>query len=199
MLIHHNDKPIRIIGRGLVAKGLELFLQQEMYQASSIDYEKLTCDKNLNQYQYLIGIADNMVLREEIFQWLFKNNLDLCSWIHDSSHVAPNANLGKGVICYPFSLILAAEIENHCFIGPYCHVGHGAKAGTGSVLLPYARMLGSSRLDQFCQLQSGATLLDKKHISAPFVTILAGATVTKNIVASGSYGGCPARKTVPAS
>jgi UDP-3-O-[3-hydroxymyristoyl] glucosamine N-acyltransferase len=196
MLIHCNNKPIRIIGRGFVAKELKLFLQQEMHQVSFIDYTKLTCDENINQYQYLIGIADNMTLRAEIAQWLSNNNLDLCSWIHNSSYVATDAKLGKGVICYPFSLTLSAEIENHCFIGPYCHVGHGAIAGLGSVLLPYARMLGSSKLDQFCQLQSGATLLDKKHILTPFVTVLAGATVTKNIVVAGNYGGYPARKTI---
>ena len=196
MLIHCNNKPIRIIGRGFVAKELELFLQEEMCQVNLIDYEKLMVDENINQYQYLIGIAEDMPLRAEICQWVSKNNLDLCSWMHNSSLAVTTAKLGKGIICYPFSLILAAEIQDHCFIGPYCHVGHGATAGFGSVLLPYSRMLGSSRLDQFCQLQSGATLLDKRHILTPFVTVLAGATVTKDIVASGNYGGCPARKTI---
>jgi len=198
MLIHCNNQPVRILGSGFVAKGMEIFLQEEGISAKSIAYEQAKIDPAADRYQYLIGIADNQNLRHDITQWLSANNLNLCSWKHEKSIVSTK-KIGKGAIFYPFSLTLDATISDHCFIAPYCHVGHGAFVGYGSVLLPYARMLGSTKLADFGQLQSGVTLLDKREITAVFVNVLAGSVVTKNIINTGNYGGYPARKIVDAA
>lgn len=192
MLIHCNKKPVRIIGQGWVAKELNVFLQQENIESSCVSLEAAKSDSLARDYQYMIGICDNAKLRFEIVQWLSGTALDLCSWQHNQSIVNTD-RIGRGVICYPFSLVLDATLENHCFIGPYCHVGHNAHVQIGAVLLPHSRMLGSSLLGPYSQLQSGACLLDKRQISADFVTILAGSMVTKNIDRSGVFGGFPAR------
>jgi len=192
MLMHSNSKPIRIVGRGFVARDIEFFLRQSNLSAQAIDYEILKEDRDADRYQYLIGIADNLLLRQEIIKWLDDKKLDLCSWIHDKSEIMIN-QVGKGVVCYPFSLMIG-DTEDHVLIGPYSLISHNAVAKFGSVLLPYSRLLGSSILGKFCQLQTGSCVLDHREINAEMVVVLPGSTVSKNITESGIYGGTPARR-----
>ena len=193
MLIHSNNKPVRILGLGFIAHEICDYLRIEHVEADCIDIDTALQDNNRDSYQYLIGTSKNTVKRQQIINWLDHNKLNSPSFIHPQSSVHQSAVLGAGIICYPFSLILGSEVKDHVLIGPYCHVGHNAFIDIGTVLLPYSFVLGSSSTGKFTVLQTKANLIDHITISADYVNILPASVVTKNIDIPGTYGGTPAR------
>jgi acetyltransferase-like isoleucine patch superfamily enzyme len=193
MLIHSNNKPIRILGLGFVAHGICQYLLAENVPAECIDVDTALADDRPECYQYLIGTVRKTGVRQQIVEWLVKNNLNSPSFIHPQSIVAEKVDLGHGIICYPFSLIFKSTLQNYITIGPHCHIGHNCHINTGTVLLPYSFVLGSSVTGNFTVLQTKSNLIDHVTITAEYVNILPGSMVTKNIDVSGTYGGTPAR------
>jgi UDP-3-O-[3-hydroxymyristoyl] glucosamine N-acyltransferase len=193
MLIHSNNKPVRILGLGFIAREVYEYLSAENITAECIDIDTALCDNNPNQYQYLIGTVRNIPKKQQIVKWLYDNKLHSPSYVHPQAVVNQNAVLNHGVICYPFSLIFDSILEDYSFVGPYCHVGHNSVIDTGSVLLPYSYVLGSSLTGKFTVLQTRACVIDHITISAECVNVLPAAMITKNISVSGTYGGTPAR------
>lgn len=193
MLIHSNNKPIKILGLGFVAHEICDYLRLENIDSECVDIDTALEHPCPSDYQYLIGAAKNTSARQRIVNWLDQHNLTSPSYIHPQSICAEKVELGQGVICYPFSLILNATLQNHIIIGPYCHIGHNSQIGTGTVLLPYSYVLGSSTTGKFTVLQTKSNLIDHVAITVDYVNILPGAMVTKDINMPGTYGGAPAR------
>jgi UDP-3-O-[3-hydroxymyristoyl] glucosamine N-acyltransferase len=193
MLIHSNNKPVRILGLGFIAHEVQEFLQAENITSTCIDIDTALADPKAGEYQYLIGTVRNINKKYQIIDWLNSNKLNSPSYVHPQCIVNHKAVLNPGVVCYPFSLVFDSVISDHAFIGPYCHVGHNSVIGTGTVLLPYSYVLGSSSTGKFTVLQTRACMIDHVAISAEFVNVLPAAVITKNIDRTGTYGGSPAR------
>lgn len=66
-----------------------------------------------SDHEVLICIAD-IDFRKKVIDILEKKNATIGSFIHSSSIVPKNADLGKGIIMYPFCVI-----EDHAVIGDY--------------------------------------------------------------------------------
>jgi UDP-3-O-[3-hydroxymyristoyl] glucosamine N-acyltransferase len=194
MLMHSNNLPIRVLGLGRVAHEVRDYVREQNYPAECIDFDLAFQDQARCDYQYIIGNARITEMRIKAQQWLTQHHLNSPSLIHPQAQVKNPRRMGHGVVCYPFSLVLEADLEDHVFIAPYCHVGHNSFVGTGSVLLPYSFILGACRLAHWNVLQTKANLLDFVAISADHVNILAGSMVTRNIDSPGTYGGSPARR-----
>lgn len=194
MLLHSNNLPIRVLGLGPVAHEIRDYLRQQSHLAECIDFQQAFSDEHSKNYQYVIGSARVTQLRMQAQQWLADNDLNCPSLVHEQANVRDPSRLGRGVVCYPFSFVLEADLGDHVFLAPYCHVGHNSRIGMGSVLLPYSFVLGSCRLSAWNVLQTKSNLLDFVAVSADYVNILPGAMVTKHIDHPGTYGGSPARR-----
>lgn len=89
--------------------------------------------------------------------------------------VNPGARIGRGVI-----LNSGAIVEHDCDIGDFCHLAPGSVMG------------GGARLGAGSLLGTNATILPGISVCA-HVRIGAGAVVTRDITAPGTYAGLPAR------
>ena len=183
-----------MLGLGPTAYGIRDYLRQHGESADCIDFQQAFDDEQRCDYQYIIGTARVTPLRIQAQEWLTHHGLNSPSLVHEQANVKDPTRLGRGVVCYPFSLVLAADLGDHVFLAPYCHVGHNSVVGMGSVLLPYSFILGSCTLGRWNVLQTKSNLLDHVAVTADYVNILPGAMVTKNIDQAGTYGGSPARR-----
>lgn len=195
MLLHSNDLPVRILGTGPVAQEIRDYVMEQGLDAHCMSFNQAQNDADADCYQYIIGTARQTAVRVQASQWLQYHQYNSPSIIHPQANVKNPEKIGQGVVCYPFSLVLDADIGHHVFLAPFCHVGHLSQVALGTVFLPYSFLLGAASIQGcFSVLQTRASVLDFIKISADYVNILAGAMVTKHLNDTGTYGGTPARK-----
>lgn len=90
-------------------------------------------------------------------------------------HIGPEAVIGMNSI-----VNTGAIVEHEVEIGSYCHVG------------PNATISGRCKIGDFVFVGVGASIIDKVSVCSD-VLIGAGSVVVRDIIAPGSYVGCPAR------
>jgi UDP-3-O-[3-hydroxymyristoyl] glucosamine N-acyltransferase len=193
MLIQSNNKPIKIIGAGLVADDLIEFLTNEGHAAIKTTLEEAQASHDCNEYQYLVGILGDIRLRDQAIKWIEKYQLHTPIYVHPSTVLYKDAVIGPGTVIYSLCVIQQCNIGSHCIISSFSMVSHGATIGDQVVMYPYACALGSSKIASGCLLQSRSTVNTHVEISAQHVNLLPLAFVTKNITVPGTYGGSSAR------
>ena len=111
--------------------------------------------------QALIAIG-SVAGRKKVFRIAQELKIPFATYIHPSAWVAPNANLGQGVIVCPNCVVSAcAEVSDNVAINVFCGVGHGAKVGMHTVMGPYSVINGDTALGEGCLLGSRATLFPR--------------------------------------
>lgn len=114
--------------------------------------------------------------------------------------IAPTATIGAG------SGILAGSfVAHHAHIGPMARIGYGCILNTGSIVEHEAHVgdyshvsvnatiAGRSKLGNLSMLGAGATIIDNVEVAGN-VIVGGGSVVHRNITASGTYAGTPAKR-----
>lgn len=185
--------PVRILGLGSVANELLYFLTQEGYDAHIISLEDAMACQNFAQYQYLVCLPGNMNLRMLAIQWLESHDLHSPIYQHPSA-IVYGCDIGPGAIIFCMTAVQRAVLGAHCQISTMATVSHGCQIGQGTVVLPYACLLGSAQVARYCVLQTRSTINDRVRITADYVVILPMTFVTKDITEAGTYGGLSSRQ-----
>lgn len=91
----------------------------------------------------------------------------LASYIHHTCIVSAYADLGPGVIMFPFSVAsIGARIGKGSIINSYSGIGHHARIGNYSVLSSQVDVAGYAEVGEACFLGSGSRIAPKKKIGS---------------------------------
>lgn len=140
-----------------------------------------------------VAIGNNRV-RREITQRLLEVGARLPTLVHPSAIVAGDARIGEGC-----SIMANAVITPGCTIGhgvilnTAASVGHDCVVGDFAQICDGAHLAGTVNVGALCFVGIGATVSNNVSICANTV-LGAGAVVVRDVKASGTYVGVPAKR-----
>lgn len=183
-----NNKPIKIIGYA------ESSMTKEFYNAIStertVDIINPTAFIQLadkTYYQYIISVSIDLDERKQLINIIDSNNLDLITFIHNTSLVDSASVIKGGTFIFPFcNISLESTVGQHCIIGSYSLIGHNSNVGNNCILRPGVMITGKSTVGNDCVINIRATITNNVTI-ANDIEILAFANIVKDIKCAGQY------------
>ena len=145
-------------------------------------------------YLVTVGQVTLSPVRRKLFALLRSKNLEIAAIAARTSIVSDEAILGAGTIVLHRAVVNAgAAIGENCIINTGAIVEHDARIGDHCHISTGAIVNGGAETGAGCVIGSGAVVLQGVRIAAD-VMIGAGAVVTRNIDATGTWVGVPARR-----
>lgn len=145
-----------------------------------------------NKYQVLIAIGDSKS-RYNIVKLLPKET-QYFSFIHPTSIIGNNVNIGEGSFIGAFSIITTdIQIGRHTLLNRGNHIGHDCKIGDYFSMMPCAVIGGNVTIGNNIYMGSCSNVRERINIASN-VVIGMNAAVVENITKSGTYVGVPCKK-----
>jgi sugar O-acyltransferase (sialic acid O-acetyltransferase NeuD family) len=115
------------------------------------------------------------------------------TFIHPTSIIAPDAQLGAGVVIYPYSLVSAnTRLGDFVLINVHSGAGHDVVIGDGSVICAHVDLTGFVQVGEAVLIGSHASVLPKVRIG-DCAKIGAGSIVVRSVRAHATVFAQPAR------
>ena len=119
--------------------------------------------------------------------------LALPTLIHPTAYLSPEAQIGEGVFLGAGVQVLpGANVGDLCRVNAGTIVSHHVQVGRCNTIGPNATLAGRSATGAFVLLGAGCTLLPEVRVNEG-ATVGAGAVVTRDVAASLTVVGVPAR------
>jgi len=185
LIDYNHNKPLYIIGDGVVTDGLVEYIQRETYsQVKAITKEEfLTLDADS---QCIVGFW-NFEYRKNFFSYALTYPRKWPIYIHKDAFVADSAQMGRGTVIYPMASILnSAVINDFGLIGCNTHIGHGTNLGNNNILAPGTIIGGSTRTGNNIYYGMSSSVKDKLLV-CDNVKFNMTSRVTKDVLEPGTY------------
>lgn len=134
------------------------------------------------------------IARKALYEKVRSDGYQLANVVDKTAIVSPSAQLGEGVIVYPFVMISSdSKIGDNVLI--YCQttVAHDSIIGEGSVLSIGVIVSGNCTISKYCFIGAGATIREKIEIGE-WNIIAMSSGVCKSVSQNGIYMGNPAKR-----
>jgi sugar O-acyltransferase (sialic acid O-acetyltransferase NeuD family) len=142
----------------------------------------------------LLAIGD-MDVRRRIVETLTSRGGEFLTLIHPTSIVAKTAEVGRGAIIYPFTIVMnGAVVEDYVHLSIYASVGHDARVGKYSLMAPYATLNGFSVIEEEVYMSTHSTVAPEKRVGRRS-KISANSAVMQDVPALSLVHGVPGRQT----
>lgn len=175
------------------------FLGKDQGVGEDADVAKLTL-ADPESYQpeandrFVLAIG-NMDARKRTVEALLSKGGQFVTLVHPTSLVSKTAQLGAGVIVYPFAVVSnETVVGDYAKLNYYASAGHNVTIGKYCLLAPYATVNGFSVLEECVYLSTHSTI-------APVVTVgerskvSANSAVMRDVPANCLVHGVPGRVT----
>ena len=147
---------------------------------------------NPEEYQVLVAIGGSED-RYNIINSLPKET-KYFSFIHPTSIVGDNVNIGEGSFIGAFSILTDnIQIGKHSLLNRGNHIGHDCKIGDYLSMMPGSIISGNCIIGNKVYMGSNSTVRERSNICNDVVIGMSSCAV-KNIKESGIYVGTPCKK-----
>ena len=173
-----------------------------------IDDNALLLGKRENEYKVL-GDCDYLTSLGEVYAVCaigtakvrkkvidkFKNSqVIFASLIDPSVIISEKVTIGMGtIICAGSIVTVNIKIGNHAIVNLDCTIGHDTEIEDFVTIYQSVNVSGNCRIGQCTELGTGMQIIQGKRISENCI-VGAGSVVVKDLLESGTYVGCPAKK-----
>lgn len=170
----------------------------ELFGQKIYKYDVLGSEVWLSNYDkdiYVICAIGKGSIRKLVYEKVLrKRNVKLATLIDPSVRIDKTINIGQGsIICRNCSITVDTKIGIGVLLNIGALIGHDSQIGNYCTFLPNSTAAGDTILGEFCDIGSGAFILQGKKIIAN--TIIAPVSaVYKDITIPGMYLGNPARQ-----
>lgn len=131
--------------------------------------------------EFIIAVGD-VGLKRRIFTKLKEKNFKFGKWVHTSSIVVQNVDIGQGTIIGPMCMISnSAKIGDFVTINSSCVIGHDSVIGENSVISPLCGVMGYGEVAE-------DVFLGAQCVVAPKIKVGAGSKISS---------GCQVVRDVP--
>ncbi len=135
---------------------------KENYDASGINIPYLgkIRDFSFTRSDYIVVSIGNIRIRNTIIDFILSRKINFFSYIHPTSIIASDAEIGCGSLIGPYCIVNAqAVIRDHCILNTYSSVGHDSVLGERAVLSPYCTLNGDVQAGKNLFMGTRASLL----------------------------------------
>ena len=141
----------------------------------------------------LVLAIGHMPSRRRIVDGLTDRGGRFLQLIHPTAFIADSAELGEGVIVYPFAAVSHdARVERCAKLNFYASVGHNGVIGACALLAPYATVNGFSTLEADVYLSTHATVAPLVRVGTRS-KLSANSCATKDVPEDSFVFGVPGR------
>ena len=145
------------------------------------------------QNLYVVNAIGDPIIKKRIIERLQGSNNQYPVLIHPSVIYSERVEFGEGcIICAGNILTVDISIGNHVIVNLDCTIGHDAKIGDYSTVLPSVNISGFVELGECVSLGTGSAIIQGLKIGKNTV-IGAGTVVTKDLPENCTAVGVPAR------
>ena len=143
---------------------------------------------------YAVCAVGSAKVRQQIIEKLKGSNINFATLIDPSVILSKRVEIGEGtIICAGTILTVDIKIGKHVIINLDCTLGHDDVTDDFVTIYPSVNVSGNVSVGKCCELGTGMQIIQGKTITSG-VILGAGAVVVKDIIESGTYIGCPAKK-----
>lgn len=147
---------------------------------------------NCKMFSAFIGVG-NAILRQEIFNFLQKQEVDIINAIHPQSIVSKTATIGYGVFLAAGAVVNPmCTLGNGVIVNTSSSIDHDCTIGDFSHICPGAVLCGNVTIGKHSFIGANSTIIPGKKIG-DHIIVGAGSTVINDLVVPGIYAGSPAR------
>lgn len=108
--------------------------------------------------RFLLAIGD-MDARRRTVESILGHGGKFLSFVHPQAHVASTAELGDGVVIYPFAVISnQARLADFVHLNYFASVGHDCRLGRYCLLAPYGTLNGFATLEDEVYISTHGTV-----------------------------------------
>jgi sugar O-acyltransferase (sialic acid O-acetyltransferase NeuD family) len=171
-----------------MGKDLVCFVDDEYV----VEGTKSISEFNPKKYKVMIAIA-NPEIRKQILSKLPKNT-KFFSWIHQTSLVLNNVEIGEGSFIGAYSILTTnIKIGNHCILNRMNQIGHDCIIGDFFSAMPGSIVSGNVNIQDSVYLGNNSSIRENLTIHKDTI-IGMNASVIKDITEPGVYVGVPSKK-----
>lgn len=158
---------------------------------SGIEVAKEQIGKMTEDCLFVIAIGNNQVRKRIALE---NPDLEFATLVHPTAVLGEKAVVEAGTVVMANAVIQPqAQVGTHCIINTGTIIEHDNRIGDFSHLSPRVALGGTVTVGELCHIGIGAVVRNNIDI-ADQVTVGAGAVVVKDILASGTYVGVPAKR-----
>lgn len=134
---------------------IQYVVANEPFNNPRFDFEVRKRANPDDDYAYILAVMDPAVKRKIVAE----NEDRWATYIHDSACVSSYAEVGRGSVFAPWTLITGdGRCGRFVFLNSNAAIGHDCSVGDYSSLLPYAELLGHSELGADCIMGTNSYL-----------------------------------------
>lgn len=105
--------------------------------------------------------------RQQIYQSLRERGYKILRWIHRTSVISASAEVGDGVILYPYTVVSSNAVLNPgVIVNSYSGIGHDVVVGEFATVSAHVDIMGGASLGQRVFMGSGSRVLPGKSIGS---------------------------------
>lgn len=144
---------------------------------------------------WCVCAVGSAIIRKKIVKKVSKYpNVKFATLIDPDVIYSESVKIGEGsIICAGTILTVNISIGKHVILNLDCTVGHDAVLEDYVTVYPSVNISGNVTAGECVELGTGTQIIQGKRITHGSI-VGAGSVVVRDIVESGTYVGCPARK-----
>jgi sugar O-acyltransferase (sialic acid O-acetyltransferase NeuD family) len=132
-------------------------------------------------------------IRKQLVERARLIGLSFVNAISPLAHISPSAQIGEGVMMFPYSVAGANSfVGDHAIVNVAATISHDTKIGRYGTLNPGVHLAGNVTVSEGCQLGLSASVVHGVSIGS-WTTIGAGAVVLRDLPERVTAVGVPAR------
>lgn len=149
--------------------------------------------KYISEYEFFVAIG-RAEIRRSVTEELLTSDARIATLIHPNAVIGKSVSIGKGTVVMAGAIVNpCAVIGDGCIINTSSSVDHDCVIGDYAHISVGAHLAGNVNIGADTWVGAGAAVINGLTVCNGCM-IGAGAVVTKNICATGTYIGVPARK-----
>jgi sugar O-acyltransferase (sialic acid O-acetyltransferase NeuD family) len=150
-------------------------LGDNCYLGRLFKFDKMLVEFKDDDLEFIIANGEPVV-REKLFIKLKENNIKIISLIDPLASISPSANIGDGLIAYPFSIIASdASIGNNVLVNAGAIIGHDIIVGHNTVISPQVCIGGGTRIGDNSYIGMGSKIKEKLVIGSGVIVGMSSA------------------------
>ena len=147
-----------------------------------------------NEISIICGIGNGLIRSSLYTKYSSRSNIEIATLVDPSVLIDDSISVGQGsIICRNSVITVNSNIGFGVLVNVNTLIGHDSTIGDYSTLAPFVIASGATTIGDFCNIGSGAFILEGTVIVAK-TTVGPLAAVYKNIEIAGTYAGNPTRR-----